>query len=301
MGRPRPNGEARLTAADTESIGLKFDCGVEVTLSAARSGLAAPTEVPQQVQLESAATVKLHGERRSQKKAEVALRRERRFDRYSHLSHVKLGKDHAIYTRHAPGAKDVAKPVLKLERHSNLSEVSDLDAEVESEAAAAVVAGNLEEDMSVTFEPASGAEAGVAETLSFALPPPNFLDTVFPLPPSLQSSPRFGPSAPPVAALTEALTNLQHLAATLAAEATDKVTLTVEATGEEAADKEAAEQATETAEARADSAVEEAALDGWVLISPAQLPHSHGLAEGGGVAQLRPTSLLHTSMLKAAS
>merc|ERR1719272_1115411 len=37
-------------------------------------------------------------------------------------------------------------------------------------------------------------------------------------------------------------------------------------------------------------------MDGWVLVSPAQLPHSQGLGEGGaiGIAQLRPTSLLHT-------
>ena len=279
------------TAVDADSIGLKFDCGVEVIITPARSGqAAAPTEASQPVELESSAVK--HGERRSQKKAEVALRREKRFDQYKHLSHVKL-PDHAIYTRRVPGAKDASKPVLKLERHSNLSEESDLDADVKAEAAAA--AGELEEDMAedmvakdLTFEP----DVSWCGEEAFALPPPDCLDTVFPLPPSLQSSPCFGPSAPPVAA-TEVLTNLQRLEVPLVAVATEVSTDKV--VTEQAATEQAMEQTTEAAEVREEAAAEEAALDGWVLVSPAQLPHSQGLGEGGGaIAQLRPTSLLRT-------
>ena len=304
---------AKVTAIDADSIGLKFDCGVEVTLSAARSELAAPTDVLQQVQLESAAAAKLQRERRSQKKAEVALRRERRFDQYVHLSHVGLGKDHAIYSRRAPGAKDAVKPVLKLERHSNLSEMSDLDAEMKAEAAA--VAGELEEDTredvegkELTFEPdASGEKAG-AISAAFALPPTDRLDSVFPLPPSLQPSPRFGPSAPPMAAATEALTNLQSLEAPLPAEVTDNAATDTAAKDEVATEQAAEEQAAtdeeatyEAAEAKEEAAAEEAALDGWVLISPSQLPHRQGLAEGGAVVVAQSTSLLCASMWDTAA
>ena len=292
------------TAVDADSIGLKFDCGVEVIITPAKSGqaAAAPTEVSQPLQLEPAAAVKPHGAR-SQKKAEVALRREKRFDQYNHLSQIKPSKDHAIYARRAPGAKDASKPVLKLERHSNLSEESDLDADMQAEAAAA--AGELEEEMGedmvakdLTFEP----DVSWCAEEAFALPPPDCLDMVFPLPPSLQSSPCFGPSAPPMSA-TEALTNLPRLEVTLVAVATEVATdkvateqAAMEQATEQATEQAETEQATETAEAREEAAAEEAAMDGWVLVSPAQLPHSQGLGEGGaiGIAQLRPTSLLHT-------
>ena len=143
------------TAVDPDTIGLKFDCGMEIIITpASRSGQAALTKTSQREQLESGAAVKRR--RSSQKKVEMALRREKRCDQYK-LSHVKL-PDHAIYARRAPGAKDASKPVLKMERLSNLSDECDLAADIEAEAAAA--AGELEQDMAddmldkdLAFEP----------------------------------------------------------------------------------------------------------------------------------------------------
>ena len=84
------------TAVDPDTIGLKFDCGMEIIITpASRSGQAALTKTSQPEQLESGAAVKRR--RSSQKKVGVALRREKRCDQYK-LSHVKL-PDHAIYAR----------------------------------------------------------------------------------------------------------------------------------------------------------------------------------------------------------
>ena len=206
------------TAVDPDTIGLKFDCGMEIIITpASRSGQAALTKTSQPEQLESGAAVKRR--RSSQKKVEVALRREKRCDQYK-LSHVKL-PDHAIYARRAPGAKDASKPVLKMERLSNLSDECDLAADIEAEAAAA--AGELEQDMAddmvgkdLAFEP----DVSWCQQEAFALPPADCLDTVFPLPPSLQSSPCSAPSAPPVP-LTDVLTNPKRLEVALAATAAE--------------------------------------------------------------------------------
>ena len=260
------------TAVDTDTIGLKFDCGMEIIITPASRGQAALTKTSQPEQLESGAAVKRR--RSSQKKLEVALRREKRFDQYK-LSHVNL-PDHAIYARRVPGAKDASKPVLKMERLSNLSEECALAADIQAEAAAA--AGELEQDLAddmlakeLPFEP----DVSWCQQEAFALPPPDCLDTVFPLPPSLQSSPCSAPSAPPVP-LTDVLTNPKRLEVPLVVTAPEAAPENVEAAPENVVTEQTTEQMTEAAEAREEAteaaeareeeaAAEEAALDGWVL------------------------------------
>ena len=60
-------------------------------------------------------------------------RRERRIDAYLHAG-VPLGRDHAIYARRAAreGLAAEAKPKLRLERSSNVSE-AEVEADVEAE------------------------------------------------------------------------------------------------------------------------------------------------------------------------